>query len=310
MNLAFVFAGQGSQHPEMGTDLYEKYPIFKKTFDAVDVDSNLKRLCFEAEEKELSLTQNTQPAMVAFAVSLTATLKEFGIVPKIAAGLSLGEYSALSCAGVFSPQKAVELAAFRGKVMADAVKDIHCAMVAVLGAEKETLEKICAENSKFGVVEIANFNCPGQMVIGGEKEAVEKATQMLMAEGAKKCVPLAVSGAFHTSLMKTAGDKLAEKFKTIDFAPMDLPVVFNTTALPLGNGETIAQLLENQVQTPVHFDDSISYMEAMGIDTIIEIGPGKTLKSFIRKISKNITTYSVEDCPTLEKLLNAVKGDN
>ena len=258
--------------------------------------------------EELSDTRNTQSCMVAFAVAVTKLLEEEGIVPSMAAGLSLGEYSALSAAGVFTPEVAVDLVAFRGKAMADAVKDIPCMMAAIMNLDKTILQGICKEASALGVVEIANYNCPGQLVISGEKEAVEKAMTAAKEAGAKRCIPLQVSGPFHTSLMKPAGLALQEKFQDIIFQDLNIPVIFNATALPLQEGETVSGLLQRQVQSSVYFEDTILYMERMGIDTIVEIGPGKVLSGFIKKISNTMTTYAIEDDNSFQSALQQLKN--
>ncbi|SHJ77430.1 [Acyl-carrier-protein] S-malonyltransferase [Hathewaya proteolytica DSM 3090] len=303
MKTAFVYAGQGSQKEGMGSDLYNKYETFKNAFDSVDYDGGkLKNLCFHGSEAELADTRNTQPAMVAFAYAMTQLLKSCNITPSMVAGLSLGEYSALSAAGAMKGETAVRLAAFRGNAMADAVMGLHSKMVAVLKLDREKLRQICREASRYGVVEIANYNCPGQLVIAGEAEAVDKASEMCMSEGAKRCIPLNVSGPFHTSLLKIAGDKLAEKFKSMEFREMNIPVVFNVTGRTIGSGETIKELLERQVQSSVYFEDSVRYMIGCGIDNIIEIGPGKVLSGFIKKIDPSVNTFAVENCEDFEDL--------
>lgn len=305
MKLAFVYAGQGAQCAGMGKDLYGAYPTFAQTFNEV-ADENLKRLCFDADIEELSLTENTQPAMVAFAVSLSAVLAEKGIAPEISMGLSLGEYSALSDAGVFTPKEAVEVAAYRGDAMANAVKGIECGMSAILGMEREALLEVCRECCKFGVVEITNYNCPNQIVIGGEKVAVDEATKLALARGGKKAIPLQVSGPFHTSLMTPAGDRLAAKFANMNLGDLKFPVVFNSTAKPLQNGESVAKLLELQVQNTVLVEDSLRYIIDQGYDTFVEVGPGKVLAAFIKKIDRKVKVYSVCDVETLEATLAAL----
>ena len=207
MKLAILYAGQGSQHPGMGKDLYERYPAFREAFDAADLDFDLRSVCFDDPEGVLNLTQYTQPCMVAFAAGVTAVLKENGVKADDLAGLSLGEYSALEAAGVFTAKQAVELAAFRGRAMADAAKGIECGMTAVMNLDRDALAK-CCEASALGCVQICNYNCPGQLVIGGEKAAVEKAAELAKAAGARRCIPLKVSGPFHTRLMHPAGDAL------------------------------------------------------------------------------------------------------
>ncbi|MFI3254662.1 MAG: ACP S-malonyltransferase [Eubacteriales bacterium] len=307
MEIGFLYAGQGSQCLGMGKDLYDRYPSFAKTLEEVDPTKKYRNFMFGEDLELLSQTENTQPCMVAFAVAMTALLQEKGIKPRLCAGLSLGEYSALACSKVFSPLTAVETVAFRGNAMAEAAKGLDCAMVAVLGLSIEKLKEACEAASSLGVVEIANYNCPNQLVMGGEAKAVALAGEKAKELGAKRCLPLKVSGPFHTSLMKPAGDALREKFQSLDFGAMTVPVVFNATAKPLGSGETIPSLLEKQVQSSVYFEDSIRYMLAEGIDTFIEIGPGKVLSGFVKKIDSSVGILSVENVETLENTLKMLE---
>ena len=308
MKLAFLYAGQGAQHVGMGRDFYEQFPLFREVFDAAPVDFDLKKLCFEGPEERLSDTRYTQPCMVAFAAGVTGLLYQAGIRPAMAAGLSLGEYSALTAAGVFDPKTAIELAAFRGKAMAEAVAGRPCGMAAVLHLEREKLQAACDAASGLGVAEIANYNCPGQLVIAGDAVAVEKAGELARGAGARRVVPLKVSGPFHTSLMAPAGDALREKFRTVSFRPMSFPVLFNCKGDVLGAGDTIPGLLERQVQSSVYLEDTIRRMAEHGVDIFVEIGPGKTLSGFVRKTVKDVTTYSIDTVEDLNGVLAALKG--
>ena len=308
MSLAFLYAGQGSQHPGMGADLYDAHPAFRAVLDAAGVDFDLKTTMFTDPDGVLNLTEYTQPCMVAFAAGMTALLAERGIVPDYAAGLSLGEYSALQCAGVFTAPQAISLAAFRGKAMAAAAAGRPCGMTAVLGLDREKLQEACRQAAGAGVVEIANYNCPGQLVIGGEQAAVDKAAALAKELGAKRCLPLKVSGPFHTSLLAPAGDALREKFKETAFGAMRIPVLFNCLGREMGPEDTIPALLEKQVQTSVYMEDTIRRLAELGVDTIVEIGPGKALSGFVKKTAPAIKTYAVETCADLDALSAALKG--
>ena len=210
---AFLYAGQGAQIKGMGKDLYEAFPAFRKAYDEAVLDFDVKELSFFDPEEKLNETRFTQPALVAFATGMTALLREKGILPDYCLGLSLGEYSALEAAGVFSAKTAVELVAFRGKKMEEASKGVDSSMAAILGLSEEELEKIV--RSAGGEVYLCNLNCPGQIVIGGEKSAVERASKLALESAAKKAIPLKVSGPFHTPYMESAGEALAEYFKKI-----------------------------------------------------------------------------------------------
>lgn len=308
MSLAFLYAGQGSQHPGMGADLYEAHPAFRAVLDTAGVDFDLKTTMFTDPDGVLNLTEYTQPCMVAFAAGMTALLAERGIVPDYAAGLSLGEYSALQCAGVFTAPQAISLAAFRGKAMAAAAAGRPCGMTAVLGLDREKLQEACRQAAGAGVVEIANYNCPGQLVIGGEQAAVDKAAALAKELGAKRCLPLKVSGPFHTSLLAPAGDALREKFRETAFGAMRIPVLFNCLGREMGPEDTIPALLEKQVQTSVYMEDTIRRLAELGVDTIVEIGPGKALSGFVKKTAPAIKTYAVETCADLDALSAALKG--
>lgn len=305
MKLAFLYAGQGSQKVGMGQDIYEQNETFRKVIDGAEPDFDVKRLMFEGPMEQLSQTRYTQPCMAAFAAGVTDILKEHGIVPDYVAGLSLGEYSALYCAGVFEKNELIRLVAFRGQEMEKAAEGIACKMSAVIGLDSEVLNNICKKvtESKSGYVTVSNYNCTGQYVICGEEKAVNLAEEKAKEAGAKRCMPLKVSGPFHTMYMKPAGDALREYFKRIDFNEMQIPVVFNTTAKELQENETVPELLELQVQNSIYMEKTIKYLKEQGVDTVIEIGPGKTLSGFVKRTVEGIECYSVEDMQGLQKVL-------
>lgn len=310
MKLGLLFAGQGSQHPGMGKDFYENCPAFAKVFDCLSYEQ--RQIAFYGPESSINDTRNTQPIMVAFAAGVMAelqpNLREAGFDIAATCGLSLGEYSALCASGVFSFSTAVELVTIRANAMHEASKSIDCAMNAVLGLSKDLLHECCSEaTSKCeGIVQIANLNCPGQIVIAGEKNAVEMASKLALENGAKRCIPLAVSGPFHTKYMESAGDVLAKVFEHIDFGNMQIPVYFNAIGRVKSEDETISDLLVSQVSSSVHFEDIIKEMNAAGIDTVIEIGPGKALSGFVRKTCRNIKCYNIETVDDMQSVLNAL----
>ena len=311
MKLAFLFAGQGSQKVGMGKSFYESCPEFAEILDAVNLDFDLKELMFSGPEEQLSQTRYTQPCMAAFAAGVTAILKKEGITPEYVAGLSLGEYSALHAAGVFDAKTLVELVAFRGKAMEEAAKGIACKMSAVMGMESGALQKVCekacGQTGKY--VTVSNFNCTGQYVICGEEEAVAAAETLAKEAGAKRSMPLKVSGPFHTKFMQPAGDALQKKFEEISFEEMQIPVIFNTVADELPANKTIAELLVQQVQSSIYMEDTIKLLSAKGVDTIVEIGPGKVLSGFVKRTAPEMTSYAVEDMDSLQTALEALKGN-
>ncbi len=308
VKLAFLYAGQGSQTVGMGKDLYKQFADTRAVFDTIKLDFDVKKCCFEGPMELLSQTQYTQPCMVAFAIAVTRLLAEQSIVPQMVAGLSLGEYSALYAAGVLDLQTALSLVRYRGQVMEEAVAGVQSKMIAVLGLEREQVHQAVAQGSALGLVQAANYNCPGQIVIGGEIAAVDKAAECALELGAKRTMELNVSGPFHTSLLEPAAQKLAKRLEQIQFGHMRVPVVFNTTARELQPNETVAQLLMRQVMSPVYLEDSIRYMLEQGVDTFVEIGPGKVLSGFVKKITKDVAVYQAQDVASLQATINQIKG--
>lgn len=307
MRLGFLYAGQGSQRPGMGADLYEAYPAFRAVLDSGAAELDLKKLCFADSGGLLDQTRYTQPCMVAFAAGLTAVLAEQGIVPSAAAGLSLGEYSALHAAGVFDAKTAVGLVAFRGKAMEEAAAGHDSAMTAVLNLDRESLQAACEEASALGTVVIANYNCPGQLVIGGDRAAVEKAAALAKERGAKRCLPLRVSGPFHTPLMAPAGAALESHLRTVPFEEPRIPVIFNCLGDVREEGTSIQSLLVRQVQSSVYMEDSIRRMAAMGLDALVEIGPGRALTGFVKKTVPEFPVCPVETAADVEALADTLK---
>ncbi len=264
-------------------DFYEQYPTFKATVDEASdlIDLDIVNLCKNGPAELLAKTTNTQPIMATFAVGIVRLLKENGISPDVTAGLSLGEYSALYAAGALSFEQVLPLLSHRAKVMETACDGIDCGMSAILGINRDTLARLCEDVD--GVVSIANYNCKGQLVIGGEKTAVDEVARLAKENGAKRCMPLGVSGAFHTELMRPASESLAKYLETVDFSPPSIPVYHNTTAKPLKDGDDIKLTLTKQVMSSIYMQDSIENMVQDGVTRFIEIGPGKVLSGFVKK---------------------------
>ena len=294
--IAFVFPGQGAQAVGMGKDAYEQSPAAKAIFDRADaaLGFSVSKLAFEGPEEELRQTANTQPALLTVSMALLELYRSQGVEPDYVAGHSLGEYSALVAAGVLDFEDAVKLVRARGLYMEEAVPGGQGGMAAVLGAERDALDQLCRSISEtVGLVELANVNCPGQIVVSGTKAGVAAVAERGKEAGAKRVIPLEVSGPFHSSLMQPAADKLAQALAGVEFRDARVPVVANVNAQPVTSGKEIRDLLVRQVVSPVQWEDSVRWLIGQGVDTFVEIGSGTVLAGLIRKIDKSVQVVSI-----------------
>lgn len=304
--IAFVFPGQGSQTVGMGQEFAAKHPAARRIFDQADeaLGYALSELCFVGPEEELKLTYHTQPAILTTSLALYEVFKEQAPKPAYVAGHSLGEYSALVAAGALEFTEAVQTVRKRGQLMDEAVPAGQGAMAAVMGGERELVGQVCDEVSLTGhAVQMANMNCPGQIVISGAKESVEEASARLKAAGIRRVIPLVVSGPFHSDLMKPAASKLAHVLEKVNFQTAKVPVVTNVDARPVMLGEDIEHALIEQVFSPVLWEDSVQWMIEAGVNTFVEIGPGKVLSGLIKKINKDVQILSVFDHASMVETL-------
>ena len=303
--IGFVFSGQGSQSVGMGKDLAENFEVCKNIFDKADaaLGYSISSICFDGPKEELDKTENTQPAILTVSIAAFEALKSKGVRPYAVAGLSLGEYSALVASGVIAFEDAVRFVKKRGFMMQNAVPAGKGNMAAVLGLDAEKLKAVCAEASSKGIVECANFNCPGQIVIGGETEAVDLACEKAKEAGAKKVVPLAVSVPSHTSVLRDVSAKLAVELSGVELKNPGIKFLSNVKGDFSETAGEIASLLADQVMKPVLWQNIIEKMISDGITTIIEVGPGKVLSGFNRMISREIKSYNVEDVKSLEETI-------
>ena len=304
--IAFIFPGQGAQACGMGQDFYEQTETGKRIFDKATelMGFSMPQLCFE-ENDRLDITEYTQAAMVTASIAMMRVLEENGIKPDVAAGLSLGEYCALAAAGVMSDEDAIRTVRQRGILMQEAVPVGEGAMAAILALDASAIEEV---TGAMEGVWIANYNCPGQIVISGGKAAVEEACEKLKAAGAKRAVMLNVSGPFHSGMLADAGERLGEVLSQVELHEPQIPYVANVTAQYVKSAAEVKELLTRQVSSSVRWQQSVEAMIADGVDTFIEIGPGKTLAGFMRKISRDVKTLNVEKLEDIGKVAEALKS--
>ncbi|WP_394282546.1 ACP S-malonyltransferase, partial [Frisingicoccus sp.] len=297
---AFIFPGQGAQKIGMGKDFYETFEVSKVVYDQASswLGMDVCELCFE-ENDRLDITRYTQVGLLTTELAILKAVEEKGIRPAVTAGLSLGEYAAITAAGKISLEDALRVIDKRGLYMQEAVP-VGGAMSAVIGLDMEVIRKVCEETE--GIVEVANDNCPGQTVISGEAEAVAAAGEALKAAGARMVTPLKVSGPFHSSMLKGAGERLKPELEKVQWVNSDIPYVSNTTAELVEDKDKILPLLVRQVSESVRWQEDVKVMTDMGVDTFIEIGPGKTLAGFMKRIDRKIKCINIETVKDMEKL--------
>ncbi len=308
--IAFLFAGQGAQYIGMGKGLYDTYPVYRQVFEEAGdcLGFNITKLIFDGSKEELDLTENTQPAVVTMSLAVYQVVREMGIIPDVVAGLSLGEYSALTAAGAFTLAQVVPLVRKRGRFMQEAVPAGIGKMSAILNLAEDRVREACEEARHIGIVEPANFNCPGQIVIGGEIKAVEEAVRLAKEKGALKTIDLPVSAPFHTSMLKPAADRLKQELDHMLLGELMIPVISNVTADYIEDSTQLKDLLYRQVKSSVLWEQTLHRMVADGVTDFIEIGPGRTLSGFVKKIDRGLNIYNVEDVLSLENTAKAIQA--
>ena len=311
MKIGYVFPGQGTQAVGMGKDIYDKYEEARNVYKKIDeaLGEKIENLTYNSTQEELNQTKNTQIAIYAMSMAILEILNKAGIEPKAAAGLSLGEYSALTCAGAITLEDGAKIVRTRGTLMQELAPNGEWAMAAIIGLEDEKVEEACGK-TKNGFVRAVNYNCPGQVVVSGEKKAVLETMAIAKELGARKTIELKTSGPFHTEKLQEASIQLRKELEKVTFNKCNIPVIKNFDGTPYTETDNMVDILAKHVINPVRFRKSIETMLEMGIDTFVEIGPGKTLSGFIKKVCKEklieANVYNIESVETLENVLNTI----
>lgn len=312
MKIGYIFPGQGTQAVGMGKDIYEKYEEARNVYKLIDnaLNENIEKLTYEKSQDELNKTENTQISIYAMSMAILKILESKGIKPVAAAGLSLGEYSALTAAGVISLEDGAKIVRTRGKLMQNLAPEGNWAMAAIIGLEDNQVEEACSKVTD-GFVKAVNYNCPGQVVVSGEKDAVAKAMENAKEIGAKRVIELKTSGPFHTEKLQEASAELKKELEKVNFQTFEIPVIKNYNGEKYTAEDNMVEILANHVINPVKFGKSIETMLEMGVDTFIEIGPGKTLSGFVKKVCKKLekeaNVFNIENVETLESTLETIE---
>ena len=313
MKIGYIFPGQGTQTVGMGKDIYEKYEEAREVYKKIDnaLGESIEDLTYNSSQEELNETKNTQITIYAMSMAILEVLKNEGIQPTVAAGLSLGEYTALTCAGVLGLEDGAKIVRTRGRLMQELAPAGDWLMAAVIGLEDDQVEKVC-EQVKSGFVRAVNYNCPGQVVVSGERAAVQEAMGLAKEAGARKVVELKTSGPFHTEKLKEASEELEKELSKIEFHEGNIQVIKNFDGKAYEQGDDMVQILANHVINPVKFRKSIETMLEMGVDTFVEVGPGKTLSGFVKKVCKEkeieAKILNIESVETLENALEILRN--
>lgn len=312
MKIGYIFPGQGTQTVGMGKDIYDKYEEARYIYSRIDksLGESVEDITFNITQEELNQTKNTQIAIYTMSLSILEILNKAGIKPIAAEGLSLGEYTALTCANAISVEEGAKIVRTRGRLMQDLAPKGDWAMAAIIGMEDEKVEEVCSK-VESGFVKAVNYNCPGQVVVSGEKEAVQRAMEIAKEMGARKAIELKTSGPFHTEKLKEASKELRKELENISFNKCEISVIKNLDGTPYTDEDDMVDILANHVINPVKFRKSIETMLEMGIDTFVEVGPGKTLSGFVRKVCREkgieVNIFNIENVETLENALQNIK---